>query len=135
MTTIFIAEDDNQLRRFYKTALESKGYQIIGMTGDGEEAISMFKNFNKRPDLIILDYRMPNKNGIQILKEILKIEKKSKIILASADEKIKLNSIIHGVNIFLAKPFSLDELYESVAKLANYKKEDKNPIIAEQTQI
>ena len=113
-------------------ALESKGYQIIGMVGDGEEAISMFKNLNKRPDIIILDYRMPNKNGIQILKEILKIEKTSKIIFASADAKIKLNSMLQGAKIFLNKPFSLETLYQSVAKLVNSPSNDKDINIVEQ---
>jgi len=132
MATIFIAEDDGQLRRFYKMALESKGYQIIGMVGDGEEAIPMFQNLNKRPDIIILDYRMPNKNGIQILKEILKIEKTSKVIFASADAKIKLNSMLQGAKIFLNKPFSLETLYKSVAKLVNSQSNDKDINIVEQ---
>lgn len=131
MATIFIAEDDRQLRRFYKIALESKGYQIIGMVGDGEEAISMFNNFNKKPDIIILDYRMPNKNGIQVLIEILKIEKTSKIILASADVGIKLDSMLQGAKIFLSKPFSLETLFKSIAKLVTSQSSDKDIIYHE----
>lgn len=121
MSSIFIAEDDNQLRRFYKMALESKGYTILGLTGDGEEAISLFKNLHKKPDIIILDYRMPNKNGIQILEEILKIENTAKIIFATADNKIKIEALSKGAKSFLEKPFSLEKLYKTVLKLLKRK--------------
>ncbi|MFX1364397.1 MAG: response regulator [Promethearchaeota archaeon] len=121
MSSIFIAEDDNQLRRFYKMALESKGYKILGLTGDGEEAISLFKNLYKKPDIIILDYRMPNKNGIQILEEILKIENTAKIIFASADNKIKIEALSKGAKYFLDKPFSLEKLFKTVLKILKRK--------------
>ncbi len=130
MSSIFIAEDDNQLRRFYKMALESKGYTILGLTGDGEEAISLFKNLNKKPDIIILDYRIPNKNGIQILEEILKIENTAKIIFATADNKIKIEALSKGAKFFLEKPFSLEKLYKTVLKLLNRKDIKNNSILS-----
>ncbi|MFX1377132.1 MAG: response regulator [Promethearchaeota archaeon] len=135
MPSIFIAEDDDQLRRFYKMALESKGYKIIGMAGDGEEAISMFKNLNIRPDIIILDYRMPNKNGIQILKEIFMIEERSKVIFASADATIKKEVMVKGAKLFLDKPFSLEELYKSVTMVLEIQSNEKKINVIEQDSL
>ena len=83
--------------------------------------VEHFKNLNKKPDIIILDYRMPNKNGIQILEEILQIDNTSKIIFASADNKIKIEALSKGAKFFLDKPFSLKELYKTVLKLLKRK--------------
>ena len=55
------------------------GFQVLGIANNGDEAIKMFKNFSKKPDIIILDYRMPIKNGLDALKEILQIDHDSRV--------------------------------------------------------
>ncbi|MFX1329870.1 MAG: response regulator transcription factor, partial [Promethearchaeota archaeon] len=87
--TIFIAEDDRDLQRLYELLLNMAGFRVLGIANNGEEAIKMFKNFAEKPDIIFLDYRMPIKNRIQALKEILHIDHNSKIVFASADKTIK----------------------------------------------
>jgi two-component system chemotaxis response regulator CheY len=72
------------------------GFQVLGIANNGDEAIEMFKNFNEKPDIIILDYRMPIKDGIDALRAILEIDKNSRIIFASADRTIRERVYLYG---------------------------------------
>lgn len=110
MKTIFIAEDDRDLQRLYELLLKMSGFQVLGIANNGDEAIKMFKSFQRRPDIIILDYRMPIKNGIDALNAILEIDESSKIIFASADRTIKEKVCLQGAIGFLNKPFTHKKL-------------------------
>ena len=92
------------------------GYEVMGIASNGDEAIKMYKDFNEKPDIVILDYRMPIKNGIDALKEILKIDSHSKVIFASADRTIKKEVFSCGAMGFLDKPFSQQKLVKTVNK-------------------
>ncbi|MBD3197210.1 MAG: response regulator [Candidatus Lokiarchaeota archaeon] len=116
MVSIFIVEDDESLCNLYRKALELNGYEIIGAAKDGEEAINKFKEFESKPDIIILDHRMPIKNGLEAAKEILQIDKTTKIIFASADKSIKDEAMAIGAVSFKDKPFTLERLFRNIKK-------------------
>ena len=82
-------EDDVYLVEFYAKALELLDHKVVGCAYDGNEAIQKFKEFNIKPDIIIMDHRLPLKNGIEAMKEILKLEPSMKIIFASADNQTR----------------------------------------------
>lgn len=86
------------------------GFQVLDFASNGDEAIEMYKNFQEKPDIIILDYRMPIKNGIDALKAILEIDIHSKIIFASADRSIREKVYFYGAVGFLDKPFTHKKL-------------------------
>jgi two-component system chemotaxis response regulator CheY len=90
------------------------GFQVLGFASNGDEAINMFKNFQEKPDIIILDYRMPIKNGIDALKAILEVDGNSKIIFASGDRTIKEKVYLHGALGFLDKPFTHKKLVSTM---------------------
>lgn len=96
--------------------LTNYGITVIGSAKDGEEAIKMFKSFKKKPDFIIMDHRMPLKDGIQTMKEILQIDKTSKIIFASADRSIEEVALTKGAIAFLLKPFRIKMLINLIKK-------------------
>ena len=97
--------------------LSAYGFDVIGTAKNGEEAVEMYENFSVKPDIIIMDYRMPIKNGIEASKDILQINKNAKIIFASADTSVKeiANSI--GVVSFKTKPFSNQKLLDNINKI------------------
>ena len=117
MTSILIVEDDLSLQRLYKMILEASGYEIIATANNGEEAIQIYKQFNHKPEIILMDHRMPIKNGIEATKEILKISGHSKIIFASADNSIREIAISVGAISFLEKPFELKALIEEIKRV------------------
>ena len=69
--------------------LKAYGFKVMGMAKNGEEAVEKYKNFNPKPDIIIMDHRMPIKNGIEATKEILQINDDVKVIFASADLSVE----------------------------------------------
>ncbi len=115
MASIFIVEDEISLQELYKI-LSSAGFNIIGIASNGEEAVSMFEKFNKRPDVIIMDHRMPIMSGMQAAEEILKRDEKAKIIFASGDEGIKKYAKSIGALSFKVKPFSNEKLIRNIYK-------------------
>ncbi|MFX1389035.1 MAG: response regulator [Promethearchaeota archaeon] len=114
-------EDDNLIRKIYCELLAFMGHEVLECATNGEEAINMFKNFSIKPDLIIIDYRLPIKNGLNVMKEILKQDRESKIMFASADNSIKEESLKSGAISFIEKPFNFTKLKEEITKLSQSK--------------
>jgi len=77
----------------------------------------MFKSFITKPDVILMDFRMPFKNGLEVTKEILKIDNNSKIIFTSADNSIKNLALSIGVISFKEKPFKHEKLIKNINKI------------------
>ncbi|KKN21846.1 hypothetical protein LCGC14_0921280 [marine sediment metagenome] len=119
MARILIVEDDDSLRNLYRIALNLKGHEVIGTAGDGNQAVDMFRNFSIKPDIVLMDHRMPGKNGLEVTKEILKMNGKSKVIFASADRSVKEEAISLGARSFKPKPFSLEKLCSNINKAMN----------------
>ena len=114
MAKVFIVEDDESLRDLYIKILELKGFEILDYAIDGEEAVNKFKDFQVKPDVILMDHRMPNKNGLDAATEILELDHNTKIIFASADHGIRVKVQALGVKFFLEKPFPLSKLIEEI---------------------
>lgn len=121
MASIFIVEDDEDLRLLYARALRNKGYDVIGTAIDGKDAVEKYKQLDHKPDVILLDYRMPIKNGYDAAKEILEIEKNANIILTSADRTALGMFKSIGITSVLKKPFSFIKLYECIEASLNSK--------------
>ena len=116
MASIFIIEDDLSLQKLYKLLLKLKGFKVIGTANNGENAIHKYNSFIDKPDIILMDYRMPIKNGLETTKEIVKIDKrgKSKVIFVSADKTIKEKALSMGAMSFIKKPFSQEKLVNEI---------------------
>jgi len=113
VTTVLIVEDDLSILRLFKIMLESEGFHTFEVN-NGEKVVNMYKSLQEKPDIILMDHRMPIKNGIEVLKEILAIDNHSKIILLSADTSIKNNVLSIGVIKFIKKPFSNNSLIKNI---------------------
>jgi len=121
MARLFIVEDNESLRFTYIKALEIYGHEIIGYATNGHDAIMMYKDFSYKPDVILLDHRMPIKNGIDVMKEILEMEKSTKFIFVSADIHIRDEALRLGAISFKEKPFSFEKLHNNIKKALSQK--------------
>jgi two-component system chemotaxis response regulator CheY len=117
LTSIFIVEDDKSIQILYKKFLDLYGFLIIGTANNGEEAVEMYRNFPNKPDIILMDHRMPVKDGLEATKEIMDLNGNTTIIFASADKSIKQEAIQMGIGAFLDKPFSLEKLIEKIKQI------------------
>jgi DNA-binding response OmpR family regulator len=83
---ICIIEDDDSIREIYSTKLQEEGFEVI-TAENGQKGLYVINDI--RPDLILLDLRMPVKNGFEVMKELNEDEKLSKIpviILTNLDD-------------------------------------------------
>ena len=113
---IFIIDDDTDIVLLFEQFLKVEGHEIVAKAFNGEEALEIFKNFQNFPDIVLMDHRMPSKNGIETTKEMLKINPKCKIIFVSADYTVRYMSLEVGAIDFLEKPIDLSTLYTMIEK-------------------
>ncbi len=120
---VLLVEDDKYMNLTLSGFLREEGYDIVSAI-NALEALDKIHDNNKLYNLVILDYNLGNLSGLtglDVLKEMKKVNPgvKSILITAYSDNKIKEMAKNAGVNVFMNKPFMLDELLDSVAKLAN----------------
>jgi len=116
---ILIAEDEKDTYKFYYKIFTSRGHQVV-ITSNGKECITKFKLEIKGPlflfDVVILDYAMPLKSGVEVAKEILELNPNQRIIFISAyPNQMLLEYKDAEKDIeFLSKPFTLTALLNIV---------------------
>ena len=116
---VFIVEDEDSLQFLYKQILTLNGFDILDSAINGEEAISKFRAFSEKPDIILMDHRMPLKNGLDASKEILLLDNKARIIFVSGDDSVKEEALSIGAIDFLNKPLDISELIKHIYKVMN----------------
>lgn len=114
--SILIAEDDNALRELYVEYL-SLFFDTVYQARDGQEALSIYRD--KSPDIIISDINMPKIDGLSLIEEIRKNDKKTAIVILSAyaDQEILLQAIKLHLFEYLVKPVASQELKELILKM------------------
>ncbi|MGO9378523.1 MAG: ATP-binding protein [Dissulfurispiraceae bacterium] len=116
--TILLAEDDADTRATMSEMLRITGYNVLE-AGDGEEALRVFKENSDIIDLLVLDVRMPRRNGREAFDEIRKIRTESKALFISgytADVIDSQGISEEGFN-FISKGASPDEILDRIRKL------------------
>ena len=107
----------------FEQFLVMEGHEVISKAFNGEEALDIFKQMSIIPDIILMDHRMPAKNGLETTEEILRINPNIKIIFVSADYKVKEKALDVGAIDFLEKPIDLNTLITMVEKYSFIKNE------------
>ena len=110
---ILIAEDDKWLSRSLIEALEKEGYQVLDLAQTGKEAVELA--FKHRPDLIIMDIRMPELDGLEAARQINEKAFTPIILLtAYADPNFLERAREARVLGYLMKPVSITELVSAI---------------------
>ncbi|QUH24989.1 response regulator [Serpentinicella alkaliphila] len=117
MKKVLIVDDATFMRISLRCILEKNGFEVIGEGKNGVEAIS--KYIDLRPDILTLDITMPEKNGIEVLKEIINIDPKANVVIISAlgQETFVTEAVKLGAKGFLVKPFKEDFIIRTLSKL------------------
>lgn len=110
---VIIAEDEAIVRLDLKEILQSAGYEVVGETGRGDDAVRLAEETH--PDLAILDVKMPGMSGIQAAKEITANARVAVIVLTAFSQRELIEEARDaGVAAYLVKPFRRDELLSAV---------------------
>jgi len=127
---ILVADDDLLLAELLRHKLMQNGYQVTHVA-DGQAAVDAAER--DHPDLIVLDIMMPNLNGIEVLRQLMSMAETRNIpiimLTARRKEEDVLQALQLGVEEYLVKPFSPDELLARLRKVLTsakqYDRDDK----------
>ncbi|EPF18465.1 MULTISPECIES: two-component system response regulator KdpE [Cedecea] len=108
MTTVLIIEDEKEIRRFLRTALEDESLRVF----DAETLQrGLIEAATRKPDLVILDLGLPDGDGIDFIRDFRQWSQTPIIVLsARSDEQAKIAALDAGADDFLSKPFGIGEL-------------------------
>lgn len=114
MPLILLVDDSSEFRATVRVALEAEGWEVLEAV-DGREAIRLFRR--TRPDLVLLDMIMPEKDGIETLRELLAMDRTAVVFtfsgrLGGADYGAAAS--ILGARRGFSKPFRVAELVEAI---------------------
>ena len=112
-TRVVIAEDEAIIRLDLKETLEEEGYEVVGETGRGDEAVQLVRDLN--PDLAILDIKMPGLDGLAAAREIAGERRAAVLILTAFSQRDLIERARDaGALAYLVKPFQRTELIPAV---------------------
>jgi response regulator NasT len=110
---VVIAEDEAIIRLDLKEILEAEGYEVVGETGRGDEAVDLVTV--QQPDLAILDVKMPGLDGIEAARRITADRKVAVLILTAFSQRNLIEDARDaGVSAYLVKPFQRSELVPAI---------------------
>ncbi len=114
---ILIADDAAFMRKMIKKTLASMGLETFLEATNGIEAVEMYRTH--QPDLVFLDVTMPEKSGLEALKEIMAMNGEAKVIMCSAigQDGTIMEAIRAGASEFVVKPFKKEQVLEIVTSL------------------
>src|SRR5437899_4445791 len=106
---VVIAEDEAIIRLDLKEILEEEGYEVVGETGRGDEAVQLVKDLE--PDVAILDIKMPGLDGLSAAREISGERRAAVLILTAFSQRDLIEQARDaGALAYLVKPFQRSEL-------------------------
>ena len=127
---IFVVEDEKPILTLLTYNLEKEGYKVSS-SSNGEEALSVIKE--KKPDLVLLDWMLPDLSGIKICQYLKQDEKVKNIpiimLTAKGEEEDKVKGLNTGAEDYITKPFSFPEL---LARIKSLLKRVKPNIVSEE---
>jgi two-component system, response regulator, stage 0 sporulation protein F len=107
MEKILCVDDDSSLLCLYQEELSEAGYRVI-LAKDGKEALSKFAQ--EKPEVVVLDIRMPEMDGIETLTALLGKDRQAQVILNTSYSQYKDNFLTWGAAAYVMKSPDLGEL-------------------------
>ncbi|MGP4059929.1 response regulator [Halobacillus sp. H74] len=119
MAKILIVDDAKFMRMTLTNILKNGNHEIVGEAENGQEAVEKYEALS--PDLVTMDITMPEKNGIEALKEIKAQSEQAKVVMCSAmgQQKMVVEAIEKGAKDFIVKPFDESRVLDAIDRVLN----------------
>ena len=113
---ILLVDDSRTIRNIQKNVLKQLGYSDFIEAEDGVKGLAVYAE--TPPDLMLVNWNMPNMDGITFIKKIRETDKTTPIIMCTteAEKSRVLEAIKAGVNNYIVKPFTAESLGEKIAQ-------------------
>ena len=117
MVSIMIADDSAATRQILKNIIATTGHNLVAEAKDGLETIEKIKSV--KPDLLLLDYAMPKKNGLEVLTEIRGMNSAKVIMITASDQQDLIRDCSQmGVSAYVVKPFNANLVSKAISAVA-----------------
>ncbi|MFZ5949970.1 MAG: sigma-54-dependent transcriptional regulator [Candidatus Rifleibacteriota bacterium] len=128
---ILVVDDEHSVRWAFEKALQKAGYEVM-LAENGIKGLSLFESF--KPDITLVDIRMPEMDGLQMLKRVRELDPEAQVIVMTAytDMETTITAMKLGAYDFLSKPFNIDECLLLISRGLNSKKSRVEAEIATQ---
>lgn len=114
MYRILVVDDEEHLRLLYEKELKKDGYEV-DLAASGKEALKKFEN--EKPDLVLLDIKMPGMDGLEVMNRILSIDNKMPVILNTAYASYKDNFTTWSADAYVVKTSDLSSMKNKVKEV------------------
>jgi PAS domain S-box-containing protein len=108
---ILVVDDNDDLRDNLKELLEGEGWEVREAR-NGKEAVAAATGFD--PAVVLLDYRLPEMNGGEVLRRLGALHASSQVVLMTASSEVRQLAMEHGLRFYVPKPFRGDDLLDTV---------------------
>ena len=107
---ILLVDDSRTIRNIQKNVLVQLGHTDIVEAGDGVEALEIIGS--NRPDLVLVDWNMPEMDGLELVRKVRETDKSLPMIMITSESEKRrvIEAIKAGVNNYVVKPFTADVL-------------------------
>jgi two-component system KDP operon response regulator KdpE len=123
-----VVDDEVQLRRLLRLALESKGYEVFEA---GTGSLGLSEAAFRHPDVILLDLGLPDMDGLEVLKRLREWTETPVLVLSVRDqEDTKVAALENGADDYVTKPFSTAELAARLAAIQRRRKTPEEPSLS-----
>jgi two-component system chemotaxis response regulator CheY len=114
---VLIVDDALFMRTMLRNIFVESGFEVVGEAGNGNEALEKYRTLT--PDLTTMDIVMPEKNGIEALKQIMAFDPGARIVMCSAlgQESLIIEALEAGARDFIVKPFKPAKVVEVAQKV------------------
>lgn len=111
---IMLVDDSRTIRNIQKNVLAQLGFKDVVEAADGVEALKMIGE--SKPDMALVDWNMPNMDGITLVRKIRETDKQMPLIMVTteAEKRRVIEAIQAGVNNYVVKPFTAETLGEKI---------------------
>ena len=118
-TKVIIVDDDPDTVEVFSEYLGLKGIKVLGTAYNGKEAVEQYQEL--KPDIVFMDLKMPEYDGIYGIKHIRKKDSQAKIIVVTGNPARESDPELKTLkpNAILFKPFNIEEILDEVNKLMN----------------
>ncbi len=109
---VVVAEDESLIRMDIVETLREKGFDVVGEAGDGNKAVELA--FSLKPDLIVMDIKMPDLDGLSAAEKIAELKIPIVLLTAFSQQELVTRAAEVGAMAFLVKPFSPQDLLPAI---------------------
>jgi two-component system chemotaxis response regulator CheY len=116
---VLLVDDDKNLQEVYLTLFPLGGVEVVSQAFDGVQAVEKYEALKEKPDVVLMDQRMPRLDGIGATKRLKELDPDVRVIFLSADDASKQKALEVGASIFLSKPVQIEFLFNTIKELAS----------------